>query len=98
MKNTKNATKVSSMKKQLEGEKQRRHLMFCLEDHPGLTAYEISKKLNWTRGKVHYHLKILYNEGEIRWRTREGKIQPQKVYYVVPWEEMVKRDDSNATF
>jgi predicted transcriptional regulator len=94
MRNTENATKVSQMKRQLEGEKQRRHLLFCIEDHPGLTEYEISQRLNWSRGKVHYHLKILFNQGEVRSKTISNP-HPKKTYYTVPWDEMVKMDEDS---
>lgn len=95
MRDTKSATKISMMKRQLEGEKQRRHLIFCIEDHPGLTGYELSQKLNWSRGKVHYHLNLLTNQGEIKTKTVISNPHPKKTYYVVPWNEMVKMDDES---
>ena len=94
MRNTDSATKVSKMKRQLEGEKQRRHLLFCIEDHPGQTEYEISQRLNWSRGKVHYHLKILFNQGEARSKIISNP-HPKKTYYAVPWDEMVKMDEDS---
>ncbi len=94
MRNTDSATKVSQMKRQLEGEKQRRHLLFCIEDHPGLPEYEISQRLNWSRGKVHYHLKIIFNQGEVRSKTISNP-HPKKTYYAVPWDEMVKTDEDS---
>ncbi len=95
MRDTSKATKVSNMKRKLEGEKQRRHVLFCIEDHPGLTEYELAKKLGWTRGKLHHHLKILFNQGEIKKKVVSINPQPRKVYFVVPGEEMVKKDDES---
>ena len=97
MRTTKQATKISTMKRQLEWEKQRRHLLFCIEDHPGQSEYELAKLLNWTRGKVHYHLKILFNQGEVKHERVVRNPHPKKVYYVVPWEDMVIQKESEET-
>ena len=80
------------MKRKLEGEKQRKHLLFCIEDHPGLSEYELAQKLGWTRGKLHYHLKILFNQGELKKQLLSTNPHPKRVYFVVPWEEMVRKD------
>ncbi len=90
-----NATKISTLKRQLEGEKQRRHLLFCIEDHPGLSEYELAKHLKWSRGKVHYHLKILYNEGEIERKMEiynSPKAKMKKIYFIRNWQDMVNVD------
>ncbi|NHJ00754.1 MAG: MarR family transcriptional regulator [Candidatus Heimdallarchaeota archaeon] len=89
MKTTEKATKVSRAKRILEGEKQRRHLLFLIEDNPGLTAYQISQRLGWTRGKVTYHLNKLTNQGELRKTSIENNPHPKKVYHIVKWEKMI---------
>jgi len=34
--------------------------------NPGLTVYELSKRLKWSVGKVHYYIKSLLEEGMIQ--------------------------------
>lgn len=73
------------MKRLANGEQARTQLVFYIEDHPGLTGYEISKKLKWSVGKVFYHLKQLINSGEVRVK-KEGR---KKLLFAVSWLEMV---------
>lgn len=89
MKSTKAATRVSMMKRQLEGKKQRRQLLFYIEDHSGLSGYELSQRLQWSRGKTAYHLKKLINRGEVKTELRHSNPHPQKVYFAVSWEDMI---------
>jgi len=81
------------MKRQLEGEKQRRHLLFHIEDHPGESNYEIARGMQWTRGKVAHHLKELVRQGEIRTEKVEANPRRKKVYYSVKWDEMMNWDE-----
>ncbi len=92
MKSTKAATRVSVMKRQLEGEKQRRQLLFYIEDHPGLSGYKLSQRLQWSRGKTAYHLKKLINQGEVKTELVSSNPHPKKVYFAVGWEEMIDWD------
>jgi predicted transcriptional regulator len=77
------------MKRELEGEKSRRQLLFFIEENQGLTNYEISQRLQWSRGKVAYHLKKLLNRGEIRFESSHANPHQKKRYYIVKWEEMI---------
>lgn len=83
------ATKVAKMKRELEGEKSRRQLLFFIEENQGLTNYEISQRLQWSRGKVAYHLKKLLNRGEVRYESSPANPHKKKRYYIVKWEEMI---------
>jgi len=99
------ATKVAKMKRELEGEKSRRQLSFFIEENQGLTNYEISQRLQWSRGKVAYHLTKLLNRGEVRYETPPANPHPKKRYYIVKWDEMIdwskippeKRPPENST-
>jgi len=80
------------MKRKLNGEQLRNQVLFYIEDHPGLTSYEIGNKLGWSSGKIYYYIKQLINSGEVKVDRVSGNPHKKKLLYAVSWDEMIDWD------
>lgn len=77
-----------------------------ISKNPGLTGYDLTKKLNWTSGKVDRCLRKLLKDGLISNSSDVVNGRFKKSYIVRPateffnWDEMksVKKEDLNPEY
>ncbi len=67
-----------------------------IDKNPGMTIYNLSKKINWTPGKLKYYIQKLVKDGMIKNSTKNINGRTQKRYYgktikeFINWEEWDK--------
>jgi len=83
------AAKVSAEIRALKAEANKNKLMYIIEKNPGLTSYELAKKLKWSGGKVRYYLRQLLEDNEIIVKEVYNSSRLRKVVYAVDWKEMI---------
>lgn len=83
------AAKISAEIRGLRAEANKDELMYFIEKNPGLCAYELSRKLGWSRGKVKYYVDKLLEDNEIRIETERNTDRIKKRIYPIKWTEMI---------
>jgi predicted transcriptional regulator len=68
-----------------------------IDKNPGLTIYDLSKKLNWTTGKVEYHIKKLLNERMVKNSEEVANGRVRKLYFPTPFGEHINWDEMTNT-
>ena len=79
-------------KKQIGFENQRTVLLF-LSKNPGLSTYEISRKMKWSTGKVKWYLIKLLKKGYIKNESRIINGRNNILYYPVKAKEFINWDE-----
>ena len=81
------------MKKALEN----RWVLYDLIDkNPGISIYELSKKLEWTVGKVNHHVNKLIKEGAITNSTIVENNRAKRKLTAKDWKELIDPQILNA--
>jgi len=68
-----------------------------IDKNPGLTVYELSKKIDWTIGKLNHYVQKLVNDGMIHNSSKVVNGRNQKRYYgktvkeFINWDEFYKK-------
>ena len=68
-----------------------------IDKNPGLTVYELSKKIDWTIGKLNHYVQKLVNDGMIHNSSEVVNGRNQKRYYgktvkeFINWDEFYKK-------
>lgn len=83
------AAKASAEIRALRAEANETELMYIIEKSPGLTSYELAKKLNWSGGKVRYYLLKLLKDNEIVVKETHNSARLKKEVYAIDWKEMI---------
>jgi len=60
---------------------------------PGITIYDLAKKINWSPGKVKYYTEKLLEDGVIRNSTEIVNGRTQKKFYPVSYKEFIKKEE-----
>ncbi len=68
-----------------------------INKNPGLSIYDLSKKLNWTTGKVDYHIKKLLKEGIVRNSEEIVNGRIRKLYSPTPFGKHINWDEMTNT-
>jgi len=68
-----------------------------INKNPGLSIYDLSKKLNWTTGKVDYHIKKLLKDGIVRNSEEIVNGRIRKLYTPTPFGEHINWDEMTNT-
>ncbi|KKK73947.1 hypothetical protein LCGC14_2888700 [marine sediment metagenome] len=66
-----------------------------IHKNPGLTTYEMSKKINWTIGKLNYYVQKLLNEAFINNSEKVVNGRNQKRYSSKTVRELINWDEFN---
>jgi predicted transcriptional regulator len=66
-----------------------------ISENPGLSAYEIANKLNWSLGKVSGALSRLIKRGLLKVKEIISNPHPKKAYYPANWKNLVDWDGVN---
>ncbi len=64
-----------------------------IDKNPGLTVYEMSKKINWTIGKLNYYVKKLVKDGMINNSEKVVNGRNQKRYSGKTVKEFIDWDE-----
>ncbi len=64
-----------------------------INKNPGLTIYNLSKKLNWTSGKVDYYIKKLLKDGIVKNSEEIVNGRVRKSYHPTPFGEHINWDE-----
>jgi len=83
------AAKASAEIRGLRAEANKDELMYYIEKNPGLSSYELAKKLGWSGGKVRYYLQRLLEDNEIRILESRDSQRLKKLVYAIDWKEMI---------
>jgi len=67
-----------------------------IDKNPGITVYELAKQLNWTIGKVNYHVNKLINDGVITNSTKIENNRTKRKLHAKDWKEFIKPEDLKA--
>lgn len=62
---------------------------------PGLTIYDLTKKVNWTSGKVNHYIQKLLKDKVIRNSTIIENGRVKKQYFPVSYKEFINWDEMN---
>lgn len=68
-----------------------------IDSVPGLTIYDISKKLGWAPGKIEYYVKKLVNSGLIQNSTEIVNGRVHKSYTATKMKELINWDEMTHT-
>ncbi len=60
---------------------------------PGITNYELSKKIKWSNGKVAYYAQKLVSDGLIKNSTEIINGRTQKRFTPVDYKEFIKKEE-----
>ena len=66
-----------------------------IDKNPGLTVYEISKKIDWTNGKVNHYIQKLVKEDFIKNSDKVVNGRNQKRYSSKTVKELINWDEFN---
>ena len=69
------------------------YLYEIIDKNSGLTLYELSKKLEWSTGKLKYYLKELVKDGMIKNSTKIVNGRTQKRYYGKEMKEYINQEE-----
>jgi len=83
------AAKASAEVRALKAEANKNELMYIIEKNPGLTSYELAKRLGWSGGKVRYYLRQLLEDNEIIMKEKYNSSRLRKEVYAIDWKEMI---------
>ena len=70
------------------------YLYEFLNKNPNLTVYDLSKRIEWTVGKVDYYIKkllkggLIHNSSEVINGRTHNFYKPKKMVELINWEEM----------
>ncbi|KKK46311.1 hypothetical protein LCGC14_0558890 [marine sediment metagenome] len=64
-----------------------------IDKNPGLTVYEISKKIDWTNGKVNHYIQKLVKEDFIKNSDKVVNGRNQKRYSSKTVKELINWDE-----
>jgi len=64
-----------------------------IDKNPNMTIYELSKKINWTSGKIKYYVEKLVKDGMIKNSTKIVNGRTQKRYYGKTMKEFINREE-----
>jgi len=68
-----------------------------IDKNPNLTVYEMSKKMNWTIGKLNYYVQklvkdgIIYNSDEVVNGRNQKRYTGKTVKEFINWDEFNKK-------
>jgi predicted transcriptional regulator len=82
----------------LRGELAEDYLYEVVNDHAGLSIYELAKFVDWSTGKVYHIVKALEQEGLVRTEKLEEGGRIKKKVYPVDWEELLPEDVKRTLF
>ncbi|KKN37090.1 hypothetical protein LCGC14_0767040 [marine sediment metagenome] len=68
-----------------------------IHKNPGLTIYALSKRLNWTTGKVEHYMKKLVKEGIVKDSQEIVNGRVKKAYQSTPFGEHINWDEMKHT-
>jgi predicted transcriptional regulator len=68
-----------------------------IDKNPNLTVYEMSKKMNWTIGKLNYYVQKLVKDGFINNSDQVVNGRNQKRYSGKTVKEFINWDEFNKT-
>ena len=60
---------------------------------PGLTIYDLSKKINWTSGKVNHYIQKLLKDRVIKNSSKVENGRVKKSYSSVSYKELINWDE-----
>ena len=66
-----------------------------INKNPGLTVYEISKKIDWTNGKINHYIQKLVKEDFIKNSDKVVNGRNQKRYSSKTVKELINWDEFN---
>jgi len=66
-----------------------------IDKNPGLTVYEISKKIDWTNGKINHYIQKLVKEDFINNSDKVVNGRNQKRYSSKTVKELINWDEFN---
>ena len=72
--------------------KQKWRLYKYISSNPGLTIYELGKKLGWSTGKVHYYIQSLIDEGMIKNTDKIERGRNKKTYSSAKVQDFLKSE------
>lgn len=64
-----------------------------IDKNPGLIIYDLSKKVEWSTGKVNYYVKKLLKEGIVQNSTEIVNGRTRIYYFLTPMKEMINWDE-----
>ena len=83
------AAKASAEIRALRAEANKNELMYIIEKNPGLTSYELAKKIGWSGGKVRYYLRQLLEDNEVTVKISYNSSRLRKEIYAIDWKDMI---------
>ncbi len=66
-----------------------------IDKNPGLTIYELSKKIKWSPGKISYYIKKLVKDGLLKNSTEIVNGRTNKKYYGKSMKEFINWNEWN---
>ncbi len=79
----------------LNSMKNKYFLYETINKKPGLTIYNLTKKVNWTSGKVNHYIQKLLKDKVIRSSTKIENGRVKKQYFPVSYKEFINWDEMN---
>lgn len=73
--------------------KNKYYLYEIINKTPGITIYDLSKKVDWTPGKVGYYINKLLNDGVIKNSTEIVNGRIKKAYSPISYKELINWDE-----
>lgn len=73
----------------LQAEAKKNEIMYHIEKNPGLSVYELAKKIGWSSGRVHYYVKKLLEGNEVKIKTVKNSERVKKLVYPIEWTKMI---------
>ena len=73
----------------LRAEAKKTELMYYIEKNPGLSVYELAKKIGWSSGRVRYYVMKLLEGNEVRIKTVKSSERVKKLFYPIEWTKMI---------
>ena len=64
-----------------------------IDKNPGLSQYDLNKKIGWSIGKITYYVKKLVKEGMIKNSTEIVNGRTRKSYYGKSMKEFINWDE-----
>lgn len=89
--------KLANQVKRKKAQENKWFLYEFIDKNPGLTVYELSKKIDWTIGKLNHYVQKLVNDGMIHNFSEVVNGRNQKRYYgktvkeFINWDEFYKK-------
>ena len=79
----------------LNAMKNKYFLYEILNKTSGITIYDLTKKINWSSGKVIYYIQKLLKDGVIQNSTEVINGRVRKKYYPVSYKEFINKEEMN---